>query len=204
MVKMINDLLDQSKTSNFFYLLIGFMVLLSIIFVMGGDEDLPYQLGRIISFIVVILFAYSLLDWTTRVTEKTSEWTEKESLDEDINLRIQDISELLKRASEGKKMSQDILHEKLKKIFFIKLKEIEDLSDNDIRDLVRNPDEFRKVAQDEIIADFILSLEQDSKKRRSRRSNFLSSSKSISQKSYKNKIKEIIKRIDEWEKRYHG
>jgi len=203
---MIDDLLDQSETSNFFYLLIGLLIFLSILFVMGGDdgEGLPYYIGRGISYIIVILFAYSLLDWTTRMTEKTTDWTEKESLDEGINLRIQDISELLQRASEGKEMSQDILHKKLKKIFFLKLKDIEDISDNDLRDLVRNPEEFRKVVQDDVIADFILSLEEESKEKKSRRSRFLSSSDYKNQKNYKKKIKDLIQRIEEWEERHHG
>jgi len=204
MVKMIDDLLDRDSTSNFFYLLAGLLILLSILFIMGEDEGLPFYIGRFISFVIVVLFAYNLIDWTSNITEKSEEWTEKEVLDEDINLRIKDISELIKRASEGQNVSQDILHNKLKKIFFLKLKEVEDISDNELNELVRKPDEFRKVVQDEVIADFILSMEKDSGETKNGKVKFLSSSKRDWEKDYKKKIKDIIQRIDEWEERYHG
>ncbi len=171
---------------------------------MGEDEGLPFYIGRFISFVIVVLFAYNLIDWTSNITEKSEEWTEKEVLDEDINLRIKDISELIKRASEGQNVSQDILHNKLKKIFFLKLKEVEDISDNELNELVRKPDEFRKVVQDEVIADFILSMEKDSGETKNGKVKFLSSSKRDWEKDYKKKIKDIIQRIDEWEERYHG
>ncbi len=198
MVEAIDNLLREKETSNFFYLLVGLLALLSILFVMGGDEGLAFILGRIAGFIIIILIAYNLIEWTSHVTESPENWTEKESLDEDINLRIQDISELLERASEGKEMSQDILHERIKKIFFLKFKEVEDISDNELDDLVRKPDEFRKVVKDEMIADFILSTEEKSSKRKK-----IKSLKGASQKKYKRKIKDLIQRIDEWEERYH-
>ena len=201
---MVDKILDQNEASNFFYILIGLLVMLSILFLMGGDEGLPYSLGRVISFIIVLLFAYSLLDWTSNITEKSDDLTDKDSLDENINLHIKDISRLLERASEGKEKSQEMVHEKLKKIFFLKLKEVKDISDNDLRDLVRNPEKFRKVVQDEVIADFILSLEKKSDGTKTRRSKFLSSSEMNSQRKYKKKMKEIIQRIDKWEERYHG
>jgi len=204
MARMVDKILDQNEASNFFYILIGLLVMLSILFLMGGDEGLPYSLGRVISFIIVLLFAYSLLDWTSNITEKSDDLTDKDSLDENINLHIKDISRLLERASEGKEKSQEMVHEKLKKIFFLKLKEVKDISDNDLRDLVRNPEKFRKVVQDEVIADFILSLEKKSDGTKTRRSKFLSSSEMNSQRKYKKKMKEIIQRIDKWEERYHG
>lgn len=196
MVEAIDDLLREKETSNFFYLLIGLLALLSILFVMGGDDGLPFILARIAGFIIVILIAYNLIEWTSNVTESTEHWIEKANLDEDINLRVQDISELLERASEGKEMSQDILHERIKKIFFLKFKDVEEISDNELNDLVKKPEKFRKAVKDEVIADFILSTEEKQKKRRSLRG--------ASQKKYKSKIKDIIQRIDEWEERYHG
>lgn len=204
MVENIKNFLHKKETSNFFYLLTGLLVLLSILFVMGGDEGLPLILGRITGFIIVILIAYNLIEWISTITDKTEEWKEKENLDEDINLRIQDISELLQRASEGNEKSQEILHNRLKKIFFLKLKEIKDISDKNLKELVRNPEEFRKTVQDEVIANFILSVEEKSRKTKSGKSKFLSSSKGTSQRKYKRKIKDIIQRIDEWEERYHG
>jgi len=200
MAKNITNLLRQKETSNFFYILIGLLILLSILFVMGGDEGLPLILGRITGFIIVILIAYNLIEWTSNITETSERWTEEESLDENINLRIQDISQLLQRASEGNEKSQEILHNKLKKIFFLKLKEIEDISDNDLRELVRKPEEIRKLVEDEVLADFIITLEKRSDEDGG--SKFLSSSKRISQRKYKEKIKDIIQRIEEWEERY--
>lgn len=204
MFKTIKDLMRQNETSNFFYILVGILALLSILFVMGGDEGLPYTIGRIVALIIVVLLAYSLIRWTSNITEKSDDWIEKESLDDDINLRIQDISELLERASEGKEKSQEILHKKLRKVFFLKLKEIRDISDNELRDLVKKPEKFRELVQDEVIADFILSMEKKSKETSSGKSKLFSSSKVKTQKKYKKKIKELIQRIDEWEEKYHG
>ncbi|MBS3781967.1 MAG: hypothetical protein KGY68_05100 [Candidatus Thermoplasmatota archaeon] len=149
-----------------------------------------------------MILAYSLVDWSIKVTENTERWTEDEELDEDINLRIQDVSELLRRASEGKEKSQEILHKRLKKIFFVKLKEKKDISRDDIRDLIRKPEELRKVVKDEVISDFILSTEKKSSKtdiqRRKSKRGFLSSSKKNDPEKYKEKIKEIIQRINSW------
>ncbi|MFW5946778.1 MAG: hypothetical protein ACOCTN_07930 [Candidatus Natronoplasma sp.] len=202
-MKTIKDLTRQSETSNFFYILVGLLALLSILFVMGGDDGLPYTIGRIVALIIILILAYSLITWISHITEESEDWIEKESLDEDINLRIQDISELLKRASEGKEKSQEILHEKLRKVFFLKLKEIEDISDNDLRDLVKDPEEFRRLVQDEIIADFILSMEEESNETNSGKFEVFSSSNGQGEKKYKKKIKEVIQRIDSWEEKYH-
>ncbi|MEF8873589.1 MAG: hypothetical protein V5A88_02835 [Candidatus Thermoplasmatota archaeon] len=204
MVKVIENLTGQSSTSNFFYLLIGLLALLSILFVMGGDEGLPFILGRIMGFIIIVLLAYSLLEWITKIIEETDQWTDMRGLDKEINLRIEDISELLERASEGKKKSQEILHEKLKKIYFLKLKEKEDMSNEDLRDLVKEPEEFRDVVKDDVIADFILSMEEESGETSGETLKFLSSSKRRTQNEYRNEIKEIIQRIDQWEERYYG
>lgn len=204
MVKMIDNLMGQKRTSNFFYLLIVLFALLSVLFVMGGDEGLPFILGRIMGFIIIVMLAYILIEWLTQIIEGTDQWTEVESLDEDINLRVQDISELLERASEGKKKSQEDLNERLKKIFFLKLKEKKDISDEDLKNLVEEPEKFREEVQDEVIADFILSMEDGSSETKTGSSKFLSSSKRESQKGYKSKIKDIIQRIDRWEERYYG
>lgn len=202
-MEMIKDLTRQHETSNFFYILVGLLALLSILFVMGGNEGLPYTIGRIVAFIIILLLAYSLITWTSKITEESEDWIEKESLDEDINLKIQDISELLGRACEGKEKSQEILQKRLKKVFFLKLKEIEDISDNDLRDLVKTPEEFSELVQDEVIADFILSMEEESNETNSDKFKFFSSSNVNSQKKYKQKIKKVIQRIDEWEEKYH-
>ncbi|MBS3790452.1 MAG: hypothetical protein KGY66_06000 [Candidatus Thermoplasmatota archaeon] len=202
MRKKIMDLLDQKRTSNSLYLLIASLIILSFLFVIGGEGDLTEILGRILGFIIIMILAYSLVDWSIKVTENTERWTEDEELDEDINLRIQDVSELLRRASEGKEKSQEILHKRLKKIFFVKLKEKKDISRDDIRDLIRKPEELRKVVKDEVISDFILSTEKKSSKtdiqRRKSKRGFLSSSKKNDPEKYKEKIKEIIQRINSW------
>jgi len=202
MWKKIKDLLDQKRTSNPLYILIASLAFLSLLLVMGGEGGLTEILGRILGFIIVTILAYSLVDWTAQITEDPDRWTEDEELDESINLRIQDVSELLKRAAEGKEKSREILHKRLKEIFFVKLKMKEDISRDEIRDLTKEPEEFRKVIQDEMISDFILSTEEKSsntsfQKRKSKRS-FLTSSKKNNPESYKNKIKEIIQRINKW------
>ncbi len=200
MVKIIEKLTDQNETSNFFYLLVGSLALLSVLFLMGGDEGLPFILGRITGFIIIVMLAYSLIEWVGQTIKETEHWTEEENLDEDINLRIDDISALLKRASEGERKSQEILHEKLKKIFFLRLKEEEDISENEVRGLVKKQEKFSEVVQDEVIAEFILSMEEDS----AEGSKLLSSKKRKGGKEYRAKINELVQRIDSWEERDHG
>jgi len=202
MREKIKELLDQKRTSNPLYILIASLAILSLLLVMGGEGGLTEILGRILGFIIVTILAYSLVDWTAQITEDPDRWAEDEELDENINLRIQDVSELLKRAAEGKEKSREILHKRLKEIFFVKLKVKKDISRGEIRDLAKKPEEFRKVIQDEMISDFILSTEGKSsnvglRKRKSKRS-FLASSKKNNPKEYKKKIKEIIQRINRW------
>jgi len=211
MVKMIKNLVEQNETSNFFYLLVGLLALLSVLFVMSGDDEgLPFILGWIMGFIIIAMLAYNLIEWVGNRIEGTEDWTEERDLDEDINLRVRDISDLLKRASEGEKNCQEILHEKLKKMFFLKLEEKEDISDKDLRGLLKDQENFREVVQDEVIADFILSMEEELDEAKTGGSKILSSKKRKggrrreSEKEYRAKIKEIIKRIDSWEERYYG
>jgi len=196
MAKIVDGLMEKSETSNFFYILVGLLILVSMLFVLGGDEGLPFTLGRIVSFIIVIVIAYNLIEWTSEITEEPEEWGGKDTLDEEINLRVKDISKLLERASEGKEKSQEIFHERLKRIFFLRFKEDMGLTDEELKDLINKPGEFRDLVRDDLIADFILATED---KEGYEKVDFFSASGLSGKKRYKKKIKDVIKSMNRWE-----
>ncbi len=190
------DLFDhEGESSIYFYIVTGAIALLFLIFIMerGGPwgGDLLTILAWVLGFVIILHIAYLLISWTSSVTERPDVWEETREFDTDENLQVKKISTLLDRAAEGKTVSQERLHEKIKDIFFIKLKERKDLNDEEVRDLVRDPDRFRDLVKDDTISDFILSIEENKKGK--------FKVQDMSEEQYKKKIRKIIRRINEWD-----
>ncbi len=197
------NMFDLDSENSLLYLLVVVLLAFFLIFT-TGETELSAALSRITGLVILVVLAYMLVTWTSSITEKSDVREQKQDLNDSTNLQVKEISTLLERASEGKTTSQEILHEKIKDIFIIKLKEKEDLTTERVRELMRNPKEFRKVVQDDMISDFILSLEKDSKAASQEMG-----SKAVSlspeekdkdkyKKEYKRNVRKIIQKINEW------
>ncbi len=190
------SIFDLDSESKFFLIIIVLLSILFVILVLGEsegifDESMSRVFGRVIGFFILMILAHRLIIWTSRMTEKPESWEKKKEAKSDENLQIKEISTLLDRASDGKSMSQKILHDKIKEIFFTKLKDEKDLDKEELNRLLKNPEEFRKVVQDDKISDFILSIEGKEKSKLE--------DKDMDKAQYKKRVRKMIKRIKEWE-----
>ncbi len=193
------DLILRKKSSNVYYILLLLLIVSFFVLTLEGGSGIQKSIGRALGFLLLIVIGFDLIQLTMSSTEKPDFWKEKKELDETINLRMQDTSVLLQRASEGKKISQKMFLEKVRKIFIMKLKEKKDLSEKDVRYLLRNPDEFRSMVQDDMISDFMLSNDHGREQKKGLERFLRPGSKDEeSKKDYEKKVKEIIRRIEEW------
>lgn len=189
--KKNKNILNQKSTRKLVYLIVGLLSVLFIVFIGAEGGYLSIVLGRMTAILIIIIIAYRLVSWTSTITEETEVWNEKKEFDTDRTLQVKEISTLLDRAAEGKTRSQEVLHEKIKDIFFIKLKEREGLSDKDLQDIVKKPERFQSIVQDERISNFILSLEEEND------TEF--DLEDLEEYQYKKRIRKIIQKISEWD-----
>lgn len=184
--------LKRNRESKIYYIALIFLTAVFIILTLEGGTGFTGTFSRIIGFIILAIFGYGLLDWSSAVTEKHVFWREKEELDEEVNLRMHGTSKILERALDGEKTSQKALLEKMRKTFFIKLKEKRNLTDDDLQELLIDEKKLRKIVQDEVISKFILS--ELNEKERGKEEGIFSTNK-----DQRKKIEHLIRRIEKWD-----
>ncbi|MEF8832652.1 MAG: hypothetical protein V5A66_03930 [Candidatus Thermoplasmatota archaeon] len=192
--KKNKNVLEQKSVTKLVFLIAGLLTILFLIVIMAGGEGITGisgALARIIRFFILIILAYIVVNWSFSITEETEVFEESKEFDTDRNLQIEEISTLLERASDGKTRSQEVLHNNIKDIFFIKLKEKEGLSKNELRGMVKKPEKFRSIVQNDMISDFILSLEEENESN--------SDLEKMDKVQYKKMIRKIIQEISEWD-----
>ncbi|MBS3817397.1 MAG: hypothetical protein KGY76_07540 [Candidatus Thermoplasmatota archaeon] len=200
------DLFGRRGESKVFYFFIVLLAVFFLIMVLGEGDEVTALIGSVAGYVLLVIIAYSLIDWTSSNTENSEFLSGEDNLEEDVNLRIQETSEIVKRAFEGKEVSQERLEEKIEETFLIKLKEKRNLDEKDVQKLLKDEEEFRKVVNDEVISDFILSdredrsSDEDSKGWIEKTRDILvSDRKGEEEKRYKKDMVDIIGRIEEWE-----
>lgn len=189
--KKNKNFLDLESDKKFVYLIVGLLSVLFLIAVMAEGGDISIVLGRIIGLAIISVLSYMLVNWISTITEETEVLKEKKEFESDKNLQMEEISILLERASDGKTKSQEILHNKIKDIFFIKLKETRNLSKSELRSIVKKPERFRSIVQDDMIADFILSLEIENEDE--------FDPEEMDKEQYKDMIRKMIQEISKWD-----
>lgn len=165
----------------------------SIIFV-GGM--LRFTMAIFILFIV----GFNLVYWTIEKTDKSDIWRKEDEFDEEINLKLRETSNLVRRAFEGMELSQGLLEKKLRNLYLEKLMEKRNLSHKEVRKLLDNPDEFRKVVDDEIISDFVLlKKEEEDEEKVDDREDEHPSPEKFEKEDYEEWISELLEHIERWE-----
>ncbi len=204
MITKISDgvkiFIDKHQSSYLFYLLLGLLAIISTVFILSGETDIAHTLGRAMALIFIFGLSYGLVEWIFSVTEEQEYWEEKEDVDENINLHVKDISELLERASEGKEKSREKLHRKIKEVFLLKLKSKKDISDEKMKDLLNDTDQLKREIGDEFISEFIIKTGQKKYKFEEEEKKVKKKNLIKYKKRYKEKIKELLIRINDWDK----
>ncbi len=197
LIQNIKESMGNLFSTNPYYLLI-LLALIGFIIIIEGYLD---TFARMLSFLVVIIFAYGLITWSHSSIEEDEFWEDKDELSEEINLQVRDIKRVLKLASEGKEKSREKLHKRIEEILFLKLKDKKDMSRQQIRDLAEKPEELQELVNDKMISEFILYMERssdssDSNAKKKEKENYYI--EKIEGTEYKEYIKKLMKRIDEW------
>ncbi len=164
----------------------GFMtflviVLTAIMLSWGGQPQLT------LAIIILLIIGLNLLSWLYGKTDEAVIWEQEEELSEELNLKLAETSDLFRRASQGMELSQGLLEKKVRNLFMSKLKDEKNLSQEEIRELLQNPEDFRRVVDDEVISDFVLSKLDDQE-----------DVKKEMDKEYEDWILGIIESIERW------
>ncbi|MFP4608649.1 MAG: hypothetical protein ACOCTR_02580 [Candidatus Natronoplasma sp.] len=169
---------DVEEGDRLYYILITILVVILTAFMLawGGQPQLT------LAIIILFIIGGNLVYWMYERTESSVVWEQEEELSEELNLKMKDDSDLIRRAFQGMELSQSLLEKKIKNLFIEKLKDERNLSKEEVRELLQRPEKFRQVVDDEVISTFILSEETER-----------------GQKDYQEKIYRLIVRIERWE-----
>jgi len=179
----------------------GFIILLILA---GG-------LGEVLATILTIWISLYLLFSALGKIKGSSSWKRSRNSKEKQNLPLKRTSDTMERAVEGLELSQMLIEKRLKKNLREKIKKEDRLSEKEIRQLIDNPSELKKVINDDELFDFMKNsktIEDLSNKNTeslfSRVNNLFTFSKDIirkknNEKGFEKKMKKIIRKISDWE-----
>jgi len=178
--------------------LLFYILMAIIIFALAGGIIVVGGMLRLtLAILILIIIGFNLVYWSVEQTEKSEIWVREDKYDEEVNLRLKESSDFFRRAFKGMELSQGFLEKKMMDLFMEKLKENRNLSEKEVRALLKEPDEFRELVDDEIISDFILSREETDE------DDFIDDQSSLKEslegKKYEKWISTLMKRIEGWE-----
>lgn len=186
-----------------------------ILFFLGGFIILLFLgggLGEILATILSIWIGLFVIFAATRKAKQLSPWKRTKNIEKTHNLPLKRTSNTTERAMKGFKLSQMLIEKRLRKAFIEKIKEEKSLSENDLKRLIENPSDLEKIIKDEELFNFVMNsktiedLSQKnsksflSKVKESLRYNKKGDEKGKRDESFEKKMKEIIKRISNWER----
>lgn len=186
-------------------LLIGLIALLSFSFIfMGGYVE--WVIGLFVLLLMCMLIASEISDRSRDMAF----WKRDDELDQELNMNLKEVSKVAERAYSGKKVSKARLEERIIKEFLSKVKTEKDLSDDDIEEMLDHPEKLKERIDDEEITDFILgsksftdivhekSIHEQDISRWTNLRDKLKFKKETKDENYKERIDEIIERMEEW------
>jgi len=176
----------SEEDDRLYYLLMGLIVvgLIAGIVLVGGMVRVT------MAIFILLLIGFNLIYWVVEDTENPDIWKRESEYHEEVNLKLRGTSELVQRAFKGMELSQGYLEKKIKDLFLDKLMDKRNISQDELRELMRDPEGFRDVVDDKVISDFILYKKEESEK---------SFEKRLKEKEYEELISELLTKIEEWE-----
>ncbi len=176
--------IPKKEEGNLLYYILMAMI------VLGSSVGIVLVSGMFrltLALLIIFVIGFNLVYWVVEETDDTEIWEREDELNEEINLKLKETSELVQRAFRGMELSQGVLEKKIENLFLEKLKENRNLSEEEVRELVRDQEKFRQVVDDELISDFILSKKDED-----------FSSERLERENYKRLISTLLKRIEKW------
>ncbi|MFP3872261.1 MAG: hypothetical protein ACOCTR_02600 [Candidatus Natronoplasma sp.] len=179
------------------------VILLTLLLFSGGAQI------KFLAMLLIVLVGFSVIFAAKRNTKSISLWRRGARGKERENLPLKRRSELLERGVRGLKLSQALLERRLRKSLMEKVKDEEDLSDREMKGLLKDHLRLRKMVEDDTLVDFLLNSkrlkdvideENDSSKflevlRTFRPSRYEERSKD---ESYEDHIEEVMEKITDW------
>ncbi len=167
----------------YIFMTLSVLVLTGFMLIMGGMPRLT------LAILILLIIGVNLVNWLRERTETWEIWEQEEEFEEMLNLKLNETSDLFRRASQGMELSQKLLEKKIKKLFISKLKYEKNLSQEEVGKLLQNPDEFRQIVDDGMISDFMLSgyVEDEEIGKKDR------------EKDYEEWTLALLRRIERWE-----
>lgn len=147
------DQLSDIKRSNYeFYLcfiLICVVVFLIMNFYAGGM--LRHSLGVLILFLIGAVIGHSMFS----KTEKKEILKNEVGFEKNFNSQVKETSKLIKRAFNDQEVSQKILERKLKRICIKRIMNEKNLSEKEMKALIKKPEKLKEVTNDESLTTFL-------------------------------------------------
>jgi len=191
---------DEKDDDRSFRLLLFSILLFLIAVMLFIDDTLKWVVGLFIILMMGGIIVFQIYEKSRDV----SFWERDNELDSIVNLNLERVSDIAGRAYRDRTISKALLEQRIKEEFFKKIKNYKNLSDSKMEQIKNDPNRLRKIIDDDVITKFILESkgysetvhdESGNKKPISKIFGF----KKISiNKDYKQRIDEVLKRMEEW------
>lgn len=186
-----------------------------ILFSLGGFIILLFLgegLGELLATILTVWISLFVIFAAIRKTKPLSPWGRTKNKEEIQNLPLKRTSNTTERARKGFELSQMLIEKRLRRNLTEKIKEEKSLSEKEMKQLMENPSELKKVINDEELFNFITNsktmkdlTQKDTESFFSKVLNLLPARKGFSKKNneeegFEKRMRKIIKRISDWER----
>ncbi|MEF8832426.1 MAG: hypothetical protein V5A66_02775 [Candidatus Thermoplasmatota archaeon] len=187
----------KDQENLLYYILMAFIALgliLGIIFMEG-------MVRFTLAILILLLIGFNLVIWSISRTEYSTIWSREKEFDEEVNLKLKETSDIVKRAFRGMELSQGLLEKRIRNLYLDKMMEGRNLSQEEVKELLKEPEEFRRMVDDDMISDFIFSRKDEigSVDDRENIEDETPSSKGFEGEDYDERISRLLKRIERWE-----
>lgn len=174
------------------YFLFGAFFLLMTLFTKG--------IRGMLAMSIIIVGSYIVIKKASSRSRPSSSWSRRE-FEHDGKLPLKKTSKILSKASRGSTVSRALLEERIREEILRKLRREKNLSEDDIEELIEQPEELFQVMDDWVLSEFVLYC-------RTRDDLIKDSSEETQgspdpwlprdQRSYRAKVADVIKRAKEW------
>lgn len=197
---MPNGAMNKDKNEKQFRLLLISIIIFLTIMMFFIEGSLKWLLGLFIILFIGGIVVFEIYERTRDI----SFWERNNELDRIVNLNLERLSKIAGRAYRDRTVSKALFEERIKEEFIKKLKNHKNLSDAEMKRLLKDPNRLRKIIGDDLITEFIVgdkSYTQAVQNRSKPKKSFLDKLgfRNISiNKDYKERIDEVLKRMEEW------
>jgi len=179
----------------------GFIILLFL------GEGLGELLATILTGWISLFFIFAAM----KRIKPVPPWKRIKNIEEKQNLPLKRTSDTTERALKGFELSQMMIEKRLRRDFIEKIKNEKGLTEKEMRKLIENPPKLRKIINDEELFNFVMHsktikdlIQKDDDTILLKHFKFSKKNKDVEKKIRENKnfekrMRNIIKRISDWE-----